>query len=143
MTRNVLILAAALAAALGGALSCGRDVTPPIVPPSLPPPPPPTLVARLVTPNADDGALVVQLRGNGFSIGTPIAADSTTWLFAENVDSLTMRIVIAGDLKAGVLFTFGAANTMPGSYSATILAAADRQTTARDSLTGYSLTLAP
>jgi hypothetical protein len=124
---------------IGLALGVACDNTPdPVQPPE---PPTGQLTVSLITPHSDDGALVFELRGT--PVPDLVVADSAYWLYAEQVDSTTLRAVLAGDL-AGALVTFEASDVnSPPSYTATVIEVADRLNRVRATVQGYALEIAP
>lgn len=133
-------LALGLAVAAVG-LSCGdRTTEPPI---SSPPPPPPVTnaVVSLATPNADDGALILTLRGpNATAIQL---TNSGHILYSRAASSSELRVTIVGDLMAGSLVTFTLASGQSlASYSAAVDQVASRSDVLRSSTSGYALTVA-
>jgi hypothetical protein len=138
--RHTLIAAAVIAAAV----SCTDHPTatppPPPPPPSPPPPPPGSGIVALVTPNSDDGALRLTLRGPGL---TTLAAASASHVFYQRlVSDSEARMILVGDVEAGQLITFKIASGQSASaYSATLEQVASRRDSIRLSLSGYSLTV--
>ena len=119
---------------------------PPAQPPAPPPPPPPpappgtTGVVALVTPNADDGAVQVTLRGPGIS---DLETASSGYVFYSRLsgDSVAHAIVI-GDVSAGPIIKFKlASGSAITAYHATIDQVAARNNALRSSVGNYSLTL--
>ena len=126
--RTVLSLAALI-----GGLACGSD--------SGTNPGPGTATVSLTTPNADDGAVLVTLTGPGVS--NPQPGSSAYRLYFRVVSADELRVMVVGDLSAGVLLTLGVgAVTSIGQYSGTFVEVASRTDVLRATLTGYSLTFA-
>lgn len=124
--RTVLSLAALI-----GGLACGSD--------SGTNPGPGTATVSLTTPNADDGAVLVTLTGPGVS--NPQPGSSAYRLYFRVVSADELRVMVVGDLSAGVLLTLGVgAVTSIGQYSGTFVEVASRTDVLRATLTGYSLT---
>lgn len=132
-TRGFLMLTAGLA--LAATLACGvSDGT--IVPTG---PTAGTLTVTLTTPNADDGAILLELSGPDM---TQIAAGNASLYFRHAQDGTTITAVLVGDVEGGPLITFHVPDVdAVSSYSATIQQVADRGNALRGSLTGYSLTV--
>ena len=138
MTRTRFFLTAMLTAA---AVGCADKATAPANPPPSPPPPPPpgSAIVSLVTPNNDDGAVTVTLRGPGFS---NLATASSGYLFYSRLASDTVaRVIVLGNVSAGPIFTFKVASgaALP-AYTVSIEQVANRVDAMR-SLTGYALTV--
>lgn len=121
---------------LGVASACGEGATPPPVPSS-----PTALRLDLETPNSDDGAVVLTLRGPDVS---NLEAASPAYLAYSRSDSgaREIRLIIVGDLKGGALVT---ASVAPGhqlsDYSVTIDQVAARSDTLRADLSGYRVSV--
>jgi hypothetical protein len=108
-------------------------------------PPPPSSSPRLLTialqtAHADDGALVITLRGPDV---TDIRAASASYLaYTRSVAPDEARIVVLGDLSGGALL---ALEIGPGhqlaDYTATVEDAATRADQLREDLAGYTLTV--
>jgi hypothetical protein len=110
--------------------------------PSAPAAVPGTLTARLVTPNTDDGAILVEIAGP-----TPVA-DVATPVPGAVVHSRgsgnTARVAVFGSLAAGALVRFSVPDVNAASqYTATVTEASDRANALRASVTGYQITIAP
>lgn len=125
------------------------DTPPPAPPPANPPPPPPpqpppppspgsgNATVSLVTPNTDDGAILLELKGS--SIHAVVAPD-TAWRLYVDSSSSPVRALLVGNLAAGALLKFTVADTTTlSSYSATILDVSDRQSRDRADLHAYAL----
>jgi hypothetical protein len=123
-----------LIVALAAALSCDKSVAPS-------PPPgsgPGRVTLFLETPHVDDGAIVIEITGS--SVGTPVLADTSMWMFTDHVDSRVTRVVIVGNLTTGALLGFDVPDSVQ-PYMAAILQVSDRANVARASLQGYKLDL--
>ena len=138
--RSALLALAACALAI----SCdhGTAPTPPSVPPPMPPPPPPpppgSAVVSLTTPNSNDGALVLTLKGPGLT--TMQASSSSNLFYSRAVSDSEARVILVGDLSAGPMFTFKVADGKQlSAYTATIGEVATRDDALRTSVTGYTL----
>jgi len=101
-----------------------------------------TLVVRLTTPHADDGAMTFEVSGP--SIDSAMAVNGSLRLFTRRVGGSTVVGAVVGALANGAVVTLyvpdvGAA----AGYTARVLEVADRQDALRTSLAGYALTVAP
>jgi hypothetical protein len=129
LTRALLALA--LAGAAAGA--CRDGTMAPAASPTI-------LRVDLRTPNPDDGAVIITLRGPGMS---NVASASSGYLAYTRVTGPEeTRVIVVGDLKAGALVTLEVA---PGharsDYTATVQQVAARSDRLRDDLTGYDLSV--
>lgn len=123
-TRKAIFVIAALAV-LG--VACGDDA-----------PVPGTLTISLVTPNADDGAILLNLGGPGLT--TPQSASSSYILFSRLESSVQLRIAIVGNLTAGPLFTLSVSDVRDlSAFSSSVIEVATRSDELRSSVTGYDL----
>ena len=96
----------------------------------------------LATPNNDDGALLLEVKGP--SVRTLTASSSAVQVFADTTSTTAVRVVVAGNLTAGKLFSFQVQDTRQASaYTVAIVDIADRQNKLRNGNTGYSLVIAP
>jgi hypothetical protein len=132
LKRALLLLALPL-----GASACGESTAPP---PPTPPASPTALRVDLQTPNPDDGAIVITLRGPGMSdIG---AASSGYLTYTRATAGEETRVIVVGDLKAGALVTLAIA---PGhqlsDYTALIQQVAARSDLLRADLSGYEVSV--
>ncbi len=128
--KRILIPMAALFA-LGTACSDG-GVAPPAAPTAL--------RVDLKTPHADDGALVITLRGPGMSNLAP--ASSGYLVYTRVTSPQETRVIVVGDLKAGALLTLDIASGHPlADYSASIQQAAARTDVLREDLRGYEVSV--
>ena len=120
--------------------------TPPPPPGPQPPPPPPgqpsgsgRLSVSLTTPNSDDAAILLELRGSTIH---GIALANSDWKMYADSSASPIRIVLAGKLTAGTLLTFDVPDVSAvSSYTATIVDVSDAQNRIR-AQTGYSLGIA-
>ena len=130
----VVVMAASLA--MWGATACGDDDP---TGPGNGGPTAGTLTVTLVTPNADDGAILFTVNGPDM---TQIAAGDAALYFRHAQDGATVTGVVAGDVAGGALLTFRVPDIdAAGSYSAVIQQVADRDNELRGSLAGYSLSV--
>jgi hypothetical protein len=93
-------------------------------------------LVSLTTPRADDGGIVVTLKGP--DLRTFAAASPSYVIYARPVSANEARIIVIGDIAPGPLFTatFGAAHDL-SRYSATIEQVALRSDALIADLTGY------
>ena len=143
-----------LSGAAGVTLSCGGsggDRTPTQPPPEQPATPaqptapvavPGTLTVRLVTPNADDGAILLEITGPA-----PIA-DITAAVQGAVVHSRTngntTRVAVFGSLAGGALVKFSVpdVNAAP-QFTGQVTEVSDRASALRTSVGGYQITITP
>jgi len=120
------------------ALSCSDGSTAPPLPP--PPPAPTAAVISLLTPNSDDGAIVLTLRGPELS---DIQATSSAHLLYARTASGQARVIVVGDLSAGpiVKVKLGAGHPL-SEYSTAVEQVALRNDSLRATTTGYQLSIA-
>ena len=142
MKRIRFLMMALLAA---GAVACADKATEPIQPPPPPPSPPPpppagSAIVALVTPNGDDGAVSVTLRGPGIS--TLETASSGYVFFSRLASDTVAHVIVVGNVTAGPIFTFKpAGGAQMSAYTATVKEIASRTDAVRSSLANYSLTI--
>lgn len=101
---------------------------------------PGTAVVSLVTPNNNDGAVAVTLRGVAFSdVAAASSAYRVYWLLASADE---VRVIVVGNIIAGPLFTVQLSDIgRIDDVEAAVTDAATRTDAARDNLTGYGVTL--
>ena len=129
--------AGAIAAGLLAVASCGGDPTP--TEPSGPVPG--VLNVALITPNADDGALLLTISGG--PVVSVEAASPGYQVYSFTPDTTNIRLLVSGDIATGALLRIHVADTRrAASYHATIAQAASRTTFAQRALSGYSFTVA-
>ena len=143
-----------LPVAVGLAISCGgsggdRAPTEPSqqqpgqpTQPSAPTATPGTLTARLVTPNADDGAILIEISGPA-----PIA-DITAMLQGAIVhsraDGNQTRLAVFGPLVGGALVRFSVPDVNAAQqYAAQVTEVSDRANALRTIVNGYQVIIAP
>lgn len=101
-----------------------------------------TLVLRLTTPHADDGAMTFEV--NGPSIDSASAVNGSLRLFTRRVGGSTVVGAVVGTLANGAVITLHVPDVGAAArYSATVLEVADRQDALRISLAGYALAVDP
>ena len=137
--------AAALGSSCGGGGDAGGASTEPTPTSTLPTAPtavPGTLTVRLVSPNTDDGAILLEITGPApMAELTPLSQGAS--LHARS-NGNTTRVALFGALDSGALVRFSVAdvNAAP-QYSAQVTEASDRTSALRASVSGYQLTIAP
>ncbi len=100
------------------------------------------LTVSLVTPNSDDGALVVRVTASESQeiTGATVACTGCK-IFPERPSATELRAVVTGDLVAGPLVRVSVTDTKsPTSYTVTVQQVASRTFQVR-SPSGYSLTI--
>ena len=131
--RPLLWILLATAATL--ALSCGDTD------PSRPQPPrdpvPGWLQVRLNSPYTDDGGIMFSVRGGQVDSIRSAYSD----LFTSQVDSTSIRVIVAGDLSSGVIVAEILVPDMESSanYLATVEQVAARETFLQREASGFSL----
>jgi len=101
-----------------------------------------TVIVRLTTPHADDGAVLFEVSGQPIDGAT--AANASLRLFTRRTGASTLVGVVVGDVAGGAVVTLQVPDVgAAAGYAARVVEVADRQNTLRTSLTGYALTLAP
>jgi hypothetical protein len=118
-------------AALAGLPACGNETAPPTSG---------TATVSFVTPNTDDGAVLVSLIGPGVRDAQPASfAYKAYW---RVVSATELRLIVVGNLAAGVVATVTVDDiTKIGQYQATVLEVASRTDVVRASTAGYGVTL--
>jgi hypothetical protein len=144
-TLAIAMLTVAAGFACGGDTPAGVPPPPPVPPGAPPPAPPPppgqpggsgTLTVSLTTPNADDAALLLELRGANIH---GIALTNSAWRMYADSSGSPIRIVVAGHLAAGPVLTFQVPDVdMVASYTATLVDVSNAQNELR-AKTGYAL----
>jgi hypothetical protein len=106
-------------------------------------PEPGRLAVTLVSPHADDGAVLISLRGP--NIGEVLSADPSYQIFAANgEEDGELRLAVLGERVADVLVTFEVPDIRQAtSYSATVINAADRANALRAETADYTLRIHP
>jgi hypothetical protein len=131
---NIRYAALTLLAVAAG-LSCGESATAP------PPPPPTAAVVSLGTPNGDDGALVIIVRGPEVTDIQPVV--SSHLIYSRYTDNgREARVIVVGNVNAGPLVTvkLGAGHPL-SAYTTSIEQVAMRNDSLRATVTGYQLSL--
>ncbi len=120
-----------LALLLVGVASCRESTAPPV---------PGPVVASLVTPAHDDGAVLITLTGTTFTDIKPASGAYTVW--SRVVSATEVRVIVLGTLAAGPLFTAQVPDTRAvQKLSGGVLDVANRSDVAAASLNGYAVTL--
>jgi len=143
--RLVALAGAVVLAACGGGES-GEAPTEPTPPPPaqpvVPAPVPGTLTVRLVTPNTDDGAILLEITGPAPAAELTSAAQGA--VVHARANGNTSRIAVFGALGSGALLRFSVPDVNAAQqFSAQLLEASDRGSALRPSVTAYQLTIAP
>ncbi|MSR05648.1 MAG: hypothetical protein EXR93_01050 [Gemmatimonadetes bacterium] len=99
----------------------------------------------LTTPNSDDGAIQFVANATAPEVITGVSsACAGCKLFVVKVSDNQYKGVLTGPIVAGTLFRVAVSNTkLTGTYALTIQAVSNRAHATRNSLTGYSVALAP
>lgn len=127
-----------LAAAIG--ITCKNESIAPGTP-NAPAPNPTSLVVSLTTPNSDDGALLVTIRGP--ALATIQSASPDYLVFSNAVSATEARVIVVGDLQRGSVFTVALAGSAALSeYSASVGQVATRADVLRAETAGYRMTVA-
>jgi len=100
------------------------------------------LTLSLVTPNSDDGAILVRVFASApMEVTNAVVACGNCRLFKEQPSPSELRAVVTGDLVAGPLLRVSVTDTKtPSSYTVQIQQVASRTYQVR-STSGYSLTI--
>ena len=143
-----------LSSAAGVALSCGGsggDRAPTQPPPEQPTPPAPpiapvavpgSLTARLVTPNTDDGAILLDISGPApmADLATPVQGA----VVHSRTNGNTARVAVFGSIANGALVRFSVPDiNAAAQYTAQVTEASDRANALRTSVNGYGITIVP
>lgn len=120
-----------LLAAVGAAWVACEDDGPPI---------PGTVTVSLETPNTDDGALAVTVRGPGITSLTP--ASSAYLVFWRVVSDDELRALVFGNVTRGPLFSLAVAEGRnPDRYSGIVIEVARQNDELRTDLSSYKITV--
>jgi hypothetical protein len=106
-------------------------------------PEPGRLAVTLVSPHADDGAVLISLRGP--NIGSVLPADPSYHIFsASGEENGELRLAVLGERVADVLVTFEVPDIRQANrYSATVINAADHSNALRAETAEYMLRIHP
>jgi hypothetical protein len=100
-----------------------------------------TATVSLVTPNADDGAVLLTLTGPG--LANIQSASSSYHVYWRVVSASEVRAIVVGDLVSGAVLTASVDDVSKvGQYGGTVVEAASRSDVVRGSTSGYGLTFA-
>jgi hypothetical protein len=120
-------------ALLGAGIACGGDKTTG--------PTAGTVTVSLVTPNADDGAVLLTLTGP--SLSNVQSAGSSYKVYWRVASASEVHAIVVGDLTAGVVLTVDVDDVGKlGQYGGTVDEAASRTDQVRASVSGYGVTFA-
>ena len=132
---RIRFVALVLVTALG--VTCKDEGPPAVTPPGTNPT---SLVVGLTTPNADDGALMVTVRGPGMA--TVVSSSPSYLVFSNLAVQNQAKVIAVGDLRAGAVFTVTVAGANPLSdYTITLDQVASRTDALRANLAAYKVTL--
>jgi hypothetical protein len=100
------------------------------------------LTISLVTPNSDDGAIVVKVTASqSKEISSATVACTGCRIFAEQPSTTELRAVVTGNVAAGPLVRVSVSDTKaPDAYTVQIVQVASRSYQLR-STSGYSLSI--
>src|SRR2546427_7272890 len=119
--------------ALASVLACGNESAP-----ATPMPTSGVAAASLVTPNADDGAILVSLTGPG--ITSVQSASSAYFAQSRVVSGSEVRLLVVGDLSAGVVATVPPPDGHPiRGDSGRVIEGGSRGGQVRTSVVGYAV----
>jgi len=128
-TRQVFRVIAV--AALAALPACGNESAPPT---------PGTAAVSLVTPNTDDGVVLVSLIGPG--VRDAQAGSFAYKAYWRVVSANELRLIVVGNLAAGVVATMTVEDVSKvGQFQATVLEVASRTDVVRPSTSAYSVTI--
>ena len=100
-----------------------------------------TAKVALVTPNSDDGAVLLTLTGPGLSNVQP--TNPSYVMYVRSASASEVRVILVGNLIAGPVLTVDVDDVGKlGQYHGTVVDAASRSDAARGSTSGYGVTLA-
>jgi hypothetical protein len=100
-----------------------------------------TATVSLVTPNSDDGAVLLTLTGPG--LANVKSASSSYHVDWRVVSPSEVRAIVVGNLSAGAVLTVDVDDVgKVGQYGGTVVEAASRLDVVRGSTSGYGVTFA-
>ncbi|HSD32617.1 MAG TPA: hypothetical protein VLB49_11950 [Gemmatimonadales bacterium] len=100
-----------------------------------------TATVSLVTPNADDGVVLLTLTGPG--LANVQSASSSYKVYWRVVSPSEVRAIVVGNLTSGAVLTASVDDVSKvGQYSGTVVEAASRSDVVRTSTSGYGVTFA-
>jgi hypothetical protein len=119
-------------ALLGAGPACGGNSTGPKAG---------TMAVSLVTPNADDGAVLLTLTGPG--LANVQASSSSYRVYWRAASANEVHAVVVGNLSAGAVLTVDVDDLgKVGQYAGAVDEVASRTDQVRASVTGYGVTFA-
>lgn len=129
-TRHFAVTAIVIAALAAG-WGCSDDG------PTEPKAVPGSLRLQLTTPYADDGAIMVEIRGPDID---QLAAANSAHLMYSRASGSVVRVVVVGDLRSTGLLEFHVPDVRAiGDYTAQVIEVADRANALRSRLAEYEL----
>jgi hypothetical protein len=131
---RALLAAFSLVAVAALAVACGESPNEP------PTPVPGTLTVTLVTPRADDRAIVVRVTGpEGM---TEVATANASYALHSRGTGTSFRAAAFGDLAGGALLRFQVPDVnRSAEYAATVVEVSDGANALRADLAGYRLSI--
>ena len=152
LSRSMLAARArvVMLASVFGLAACGGDggktptqpPPPPPVQPVVPAPVPGSLNLRLVTPNPDDGAIMLDITGPApaAALTSPVQG----LVVHARANGNTSRVAVFGALASGALLRFSVpdVNAAP-QFSAQVIEVSDRGSVLRTNVTAYQVTIVP
>src|SRR5512146_2634509 len=100
-----------------------------------------TATVSLVTPNADDGVVLLTLTGPG--LANVQSASSSYKVYWRVVSPSEVRAIVVGNLASGAVLTASVDDVgKVGQYAGTVVEAASRTDVVRGSTAGYGVTFA-
>lgn len=100
-----------------------------------------TATVSLVTPNADDGVVLLTLTGPG--LANVQSASSSYKVYWRVVSPSEVRAIVVGNLASGAVLTASVDDVSKvGQYGGTVVEAASRTDVVRGSTAGYGVTFA-
>ncbi|MFL5578838.1 MAG: hypothetical protein ACJ8AO_00555 [Gemmatimonadaceae bacterium] len=131
---RALLAAFSLVAAAALAVACGESPNGP------PTPVPGTLTVTLVTPRADDRAMVVRVTGPAGM--TEVATANASYALHSRGTGTSFRAAAFGDLAGGALLRFSVPDVnRSAEYAATVVEVSDGANALRTDLAGYRLSI--
>ena len=98
-----------------------------------------TLDINLISPNTDDGAILLTIAGGPVESVEPVVGAA----YKAKIDENTLRVVVTGSLTSGTIARLHIADmSQAARYSAAVSQVAVRSTYAAREPAGYSITLA-
>ena len=129
-TRHFAVTAIAIAALAAG-WGCGDGPTEPKAVPG-------TLLLQLTTPYADDGAIMLEIRGP--DIDQLAAVNSAHLMYSLATSGSVVRVVVVGDIRSTGLLEFHVPDVRAvDDYTAQVIEVADRTNALRSRLAEYEL----